>query len=143
VRLRQATDRELETLEAIAAAESQPWNRLVALIDRNLNTPVNIHVLLIEFWRCGIRDSELRDYGRAVWTRYSEPFRRAVIEGRDAGVFTTPNRPEDIVDLLLRSLAGAMFPRVLEIPARSAKRFRNVLLDQVAAALGVGDDARE
>ena len=139
--MRYATDRELEVLGMVAAAESQPWNRLVALIDRNLTTPVSIQVLLIEFWRCGFRDSELREYGKEVWTRYAQPFVNTVIEGCDTGAFTTVTRPEEIVDLLMRSLAGAVFPRVLEFRTRSAKRFRNLLLQQMAAALGAGGGA--
>ena len=141
--MRYTTNREFEVLEGVAASESRPWNRLVALIDRNLTTPVNIHVLLIEFWRCGIRNSELREYGKEVRARYGELFVRTVIEGRDAGVFATEDRPEDIVDLLLRTLAGSMFQRVLEVPARPTKRFRQMILEQLAALLDVAkDDAK-
>ena len=138
--MRRATDLEVSALEAVAGAKSQPWNRLVALIDRNLTTPVTVHVLLIEFWRAGIRDSELRDYGEEVWRRYAEPFVRTVIEGCDAGEFTPSGNPEDIVELLLRSLAGAMFPEVLRFQARSESTFRTLLLEQLTAALGITDE---
>jgi hypothetical protein len=33
-----------------------------------------------------------------------------------------------------------MFPRVLEFPARSAKRFRRVLLELLAVVFGVDDE---
>ena len=72
--MRHATDVEVLALEAVAAAEADHWNRLVALIDRSLSAPLDVHRLLIEFWRSGIRDAELRDYGEEVWVRYRAPF---------------------------------------------------------------------
>jgi AcrR family transcriptional regulator len=134
--LRHATEIEVGALEAVADAENDPWNRLVAMIDRNLNTPVRNHQLLIEFWRSGIRDQELRDYGEEGWSRYRAPFLRTVIAGRDAGVFTPVVAPEEVVDLLFATLVGAMIPRVLRFPGWSADGFRTALLRQVAEMLG-------
>ncbi|MGY4649500.1 TetR/AcrR family transcriptional regulator [Mycobacterium sp. URHB0021] len=134
--MRQATDRELLALEAVADAESDPWNRLVALINRNLNMPARTLALMIEFWRSGIRDAELRDYGEENWRRYGESFVRTVVDGRKAGVFAGASDPEDVVNLLLASLAGAMVPRVLHFATPSADRFRDGLLRQAAAMLG-------
>ena len=134
--LRQTTELEVAALEAVADAENDPWNRLVAMIDRNLNTPVRNHQLFIEFWRSGIRDAELRDYGEEGWARYRAPFVRTVIAGRDAGVFTPVVGPEEVVDLLFATLVGAMIPRVLRFPDWSADGFRTALLRQVALMLG-------
>ena len=134
--MRHATEREVSALEAAASAEVDPWNRLVALIDRNLNTPVHNHRLLIEFWRTGIRDAELRDYGQEGWDRYRAPFLKAVFDGCDAGAFAPTISPDDVVDLLLATLSGAMVPRVLQFPAPAADRFRSALLHQVAQMLG-------
>ncbi len=134
--MRLATDLEVSALEEVADGDVDPWNRLVAMIDRNLNTPERNHRLLLEFWRSGMRDSELRDYGQEGWTRYRAPFVATVVEGRDAGVFTLATDPEDVVDLLLASLAGAMIPRVLEFPNPSADGFRTALLRQTAETLG-------
>jgi AcrR family transcriptional regulator len=138
--MRQATEREVLELQAVANAEADPWNRLVALIDRNLNMPARTLALMIEFWRSGIRDAELRDYGQETWRRYSEPFVQTVVDGRNAGVFANSSDPEDLVDLLLASLAGAMVPRVLQFATPSADRFRNGLLRQVAAMLGRSEE---
>jgi AcrR family transcriptional regulator len=134
--MQHATEGEVAAFEAVADAETDPWNRLVAMIDRNLNTPVRNHQLLIEFWRSGIRDGELRDYGEEGWSRYRAPFLRTVIEGRDAGVFTPVIAPEDVVDLLFATLVGAMIPRVLRFAGPSADRFRTALLRQLAEMLG-------
>ncbi|MCV7412801.1 hypothetical protein AWC05_12895 [Mycobacterium florentinum] len=134
--MRYTTESEVAAFETVADAESDPWNRLVAMIDRNLNTPVRNHQLLLEFWRSGIRDEELRDYGEEGWSRYRAPFVRTVIEGRDAGVFAPVVAPEDVVDLLFATLVGAMIPRVLRFPSPSADRFRTALLRQLAGTLG-------
>lgn len=134
--MRQVTELEVLALEAVAGAENDPWNRLVAMIDRNLNSPVRYHQLLIEFWRSGIRDTELRDYGEESWARYRAPFLRTIVEGHDAAVFAPTASVEDVVDLLLAALGGAMIPRVLKFPNPSASRFRTTLLRQVASMLG-------
>ena len=134
--MRLATEREVVALETAAGAAVDPWKRLVALIDRNLDSPVQNHRLLIEFWRAGIRDGELRDYGLEGWARYRAPFVKTVAEGCDAGVFSPSIDPDAIVDLLLATLAGAMVPRLLHFPSPAADRFRTVLLQQVAQMLG-------
>jgi AcrR family transcriptional regulator len=134
--MRQATEVEVAALEAVADAEKDPWHRLVAMIDRNLNTPLRNHQMLIEFWRSGIRDGELRDYCEEGWARYRAPFLRTVNEGRDAGVFTPAIAAEDVVDLLFATIVGAMIPRVLRFPSPSADRFRTALLRQLAGTLG-------
>ncbi|WP_186272169.1 TetR/AcrR family transcriptional regulator [Mycobacterium kubicae] len=133
--IRHATEIEVSALEAVAKAESDPWRRLVAMIDRNLNTPLHNHQLLIEVWRSGMRDAELRDYSEEGWARYRAPFVQTVIEGSDTGVFEPVGTPDDVVDLLLLSLAGAMIPRTLDFPTPSADGFRTALLRHVATML--------
>jgi AcrR family transcriptional regulator len=134
--MQHVTEIEVLTLEAVARAEKDPWNRLVAMIDRSLNSPVRDHQLLLEFWRSGIRDTELRDYGEESWARYRAPFLRTIVEGHDAAEFAPTASAEDIADLLLAALSGAMIPRVLKFPNPSASRFRTALLRQVALMLG-------
>ena len=137
--MRQATDDEAHALEAVAADEVDPWRRLVAMIDRNLKTPVRNHRLLVEFWRSGMRDAELRDYGQEGWLRYRAPFLAAVLEGREVGEFTLQIDPDSVVDFLLTSLVGAMIPRVLEFAEPSADRYREALLRHMAHMLGRAD----
>jgi AcrR family transcriptional regulator len=137
--MRQATDDEVRALEAAAADDAEPWSRLAAMIDRHLKTPVRSHRLVLEFWRSSMRDGELRDYCQEGWKRYRAPFLAAVVEGRDAGEFALQTDPEDIVDLLLTSLAGALIPRVLGFGEPSADRLRKTLLRQTAQMLGRAD----
>lgn len=134
--MRHTTEAEVAALEAVADAERDPWNCLVTMIDRNLNTPIRNHQLLIEFWRSGARDGELRDYGEEGWSRYRAPFLRTVIAGRDSGVFKPVVAAEEVVDLLFATLVGAMIPRVLRFPDWSSDGFRTALLRQLAGTLG-------
>jgi AcrR family transcriptional regulator len=133
--LRHATDVELFAFDAVAGAEVDPWHRLVTLIDRNLNAPVHYHRVLIEFWRAGIRDAELRDYAEENWARYGAPFLATVIEGCDKRVFAPSLSAEDIVDLLLTQLVGRILPRVLRFPTPTADSFRTALLHQLGQVL--------
>jgi AcrR family transcriptional regulator len=134
--MRHATDLEVLALEALADCDVDPWNRLTAMIDRNLNSPIRDHRLLIEFWRASMRDAELREYAHEGWARYRAPFTSTVLEGRDTGFFAPIVSPDEVVDLLLTSLSGTMLTRVLLLPARAPDNFRNVLLRQVAEVLG-------
>jgi AcrR family transcriptional regulator len=134
--MRHATDVELLALDAVASAEVDPWNRLVTLIDRNLNTAMHNHQMLVELWRTGMRDAELRDYGQELWGRYRTPFLATVVEGCDAGAFKPALSPDDVADLLLAMLTGAMVPRVLQFHRPTADQFRTALLQQLAQMLG-------
>lgn len=134
--IRHATEVEALALETVANAEPDPWNRLVTMIDRNLNTPLRNHQLLLEVWRSSMRDAELRDYSEEGWARYRAPLVQAVVDGRDAGAFAPVMSPDDVVDLLLVWLAGAMVPRTLRFAQPSSDGFRTALLRQVSWMLG-------
>ena len=113
-----------------------PWNRLVALIDCNLNASAHDENFFIEFWSARIWDAALRDFGQQHWARYRAPFLKTVVEGCAEGVFTPALSPEVVVDLLLAMLPGAMVPRVLGSAPRTADVLRVALLQQVAQMLG-------
>jgi AcrR family transcriptional regulator len=135
--IRHATEQEVLALEAVADAEQDPWTRLVAMIDRNLETPLRNHQLLIEVWRSSMRDAELRDYSEEGWAGYRAPFVRTVIEGSESGAFTPVASPDEVVDLLLALLAGAMVPRTLHFPRPPADGFRTTLIRQLTLMLGL------
>lgn len=135
--LRRATDEEVEALVAAAATERDPWRRLVALIDRSLGSTERTRQALIEFWRAGIRDEELRAHSAEVRARYREPFLRAVTDGCDQGAFRPACTPDDVVDFLLVALAGVMIPRVLHHAGPTAEDFRRTLMSQMRLALGI------
>lgn len=134
--MRLATEREVQALEGLADDVTDPWDRLVAMVDRNLDSPIGNPQLLIEFWRTGMRDTELRDYAQEGWARYKAPFVKATVDGCDAGAFAPSSDPEVAADLLLASLAGAMIARVLNLPTCSDSRFRTALLGEIAGLVG-------
>jgi len=117
--------------ENVHRAEVDPWNRLVTLIDRNLNATVHNQHLLIELWHNGMRDSELRDLCEEHWASCRTPLLETVVEGCTQGVFAPTLSPGRIVDLLLAMLAGAILT-----PVSSADGFRTALLQHLAEILG-------
>jgi AcrR family transcriptional regulator len=131
-----STIREVDALESVAAAEADPWERLIAMIDRSLNSSHRTRQLLVEFWRSAMRDDELRNYGAEGWERYRAPFLAAVSEGREQGAFTPTLSPDDIAEFVLSALAGAIVSHVLH-PAPSPANFRAVLLAQLRSMLGL------
>jgi BetI-type transcriptional repressor, C-terminal len=110
---------------------NRPWNRLVALIDRYLDAAVHNQNLIIELWRNGMRDVELRDQCDEQWAGYRAPLLETVVEGCNQGAFSPTLSPGQVVDLVLAMLAGAILT-----PVSSADGFRIGLLQQLSQMLG-------
>ncbi|MBM0275595.1 TetR/AcrR family transcriptional regulator [Micromonospora tarensis] len=130
------TDREVAALESVSAAETDPWRRLVGLVDRSLHNSESTRQILVEFWRSAMRDDELREHSTDVWTRYRAPFLAAVREGAQRGAFTLTHDAEAVTDLLLSALAGLIVFRVQHHPSPTVTDFRAVLLAQLKLMLG-------
>ncbi|GAA1864172.1 TetR/AcrR family transcriptional regulator [Asanoa iriomotensis] len=131
------TDQEVVALEAVAAAEPDPWRRLVAMADRSLHNSERTRQILVEFWRSAMRDDDLRDYSTEVAARYRAPFLAAVREGVARGAFKPAHSAEAVTDLLLSALAGLIVARVQQQPMPSPVEFREVLTAQLRLMLGV------
>ncbi|MET8311369.1 TetR/AcrR family transcriptional regulator [Micromonospora sp. NPDC005173] len=133
------TDREVDALGTAAAAEADPWRRLVALVDRSLHNTESTRQILVEFWRSAMRDDDLRNYSAEVQTRYRAPFVAAVREGSERGEFTMAHDAGAVTDFLLSALAGLIISRVQHHPTPSPTEYREVLLTQLRLMLGVSD----
>ncbi|MBQ0979089.1 TetR/AcrR family transcriptional regulator [Micromonospora sp. M61] len=131
------TDREVDALKEVSAAEADPWRRLVALVDRSLHNSESTRQVLVEFWRSAMRDDELRAYSAKVQARYRAPFLAAVREGAERGAFTPTHDAEAVTDLLLSALAGLIIFRAQRDPTPPPAEFRDVLLTQLGLMLGV------
>ncbi|MEU8929010.1 TetR/AcrR family transcriptional regulator [Streptomyces sp. NPDC048409] len=131
------TAREVADFESVAAAEPDPWPRLVALVGRSLNTPRPTQVALVEFWHTAIRDDELRQASGDVQIRYRAPYVRAVQDGIDQGTFTTGYRAEEVADYVLATLAGLIIPSAIGQSPPSAPGVHALLLDQLRTILGL------
>ncbi|MFF2523246.1 TetR/AcrR family transcriptional regulator [Streptomyces liangshanensis] len=134
--MRRYTDQEVLALNSVVEAERDPWNLLVALVDRSLANSESTRRVLVEFWRAAMRDEELREYSVELQTRYREPFVNAMVAGQEQGIFELAHSPDDAVDFLLMAGIGFMIPRILHHPTPSPESFRRVLLSQIAVMVG-------
>ncbi|GLZ56963.1 MULTISPECIES: TetR/AcrR family transcriptional regulator [Micromonospora] len=131
------TDREVAALRAVSDVETDPWRRLVGLVDRSLHNSESTRRILVEFWRSAMRDDELRDHSAEVWARYRAPFLAAVAEGARRGDFTLAHDAEAVTDFLLTALAGLIVSRVQRHSTPTPTDFRVVLLAQLRLMLGI------
>ncbi|MEV1070538.1 TetR/AcrR family transcriptional regulator [Micromonospora parva] len=131
------TDREVAALRAVSDAETDPWRRLVGLVDRSLHNSESTRRILVEFWRSAMRDDELRDHSAEVWACYRAPFLAAVAEGARRGDFTLAHDAEAVTDFLLTALAGLIVSRVQRHSTPTPTDFRVVLLAQLRLMLGI------
>lgn len=132
-----ASDQEAEGLRAVAEARPEPWERLVALVERSLSTPTAARRMVMEFWCASMHDEELRSKTVEFTGRYREPFLAAVVDGERAGAFAPRNDAEEVVDVLIVTLGGAIVPDVLAHRGPTRETLQRVILHQLAAALGV------
>jgi hypothetical protein len=128
----------VRALETVASAESDPWRRLVTMVDRSLRNSETTRAILVEFWRSAMRDDGLRDYSATVQARYRAPFLAAVREGGERGEFALAHDAAAVTDLLLSALAGLIVFRVQRRAGPPPTEFREVLLTQLRLMLGVG-----
>lgn len=135
--LQLAVGREVAALETAAATRNDPWDRLVAMVDRSLGLSDHERRMLVEFWRSAMRDDELREYSVEMQQRYRAPFLAAVRTGSEQGAFRLTHSPEGVVDFVLATLTGAIVFRALHHSEPSAAGFRDVLLPQLRLMLGV------
>ncbi len=96
--LRRCTQREVAALEAEGAAAGSPWERLVALVDRGLQTPIPVWRMLLEFWHAAAHDEELREHSVVLQARYRRPFAGAIRDGVRQAAFQPSRDVDDIVD---------------------------------------------
>ncbi|WP_089213893.1 TetR/AcrR family transcriptional regulator [Streptosporangium subroseum] len=133
-----SADREVAVLETAATTELDPWERLVAMIDRSMGLSDHDRQMLVEFWRSAMRDDELREYSMEMQMRYRAPFLAALREGSEQGAFRLTHEPDDVADFVLSVLAGAIISRALHHSTPSPAGFRGVLLSQLRLMLGLG-----
>lgn len=135
--LRTSTEAEVAAMEARAGEQNDPWRQLAGLVDRGLATPVPVWRMLMEFWTAAAHDEELREHSRQLQARYRAPFESVLREGVQTGAFHTSHDPGVIADLIVTTLDGLLYPRVLDHPLPSIDGLRALLLDQLRTTLEV------
>lgn len=143
--VRRAILREVEDTETTAAAEADPWHRLVALVERALRSNQRDRCLLMELWRATMHDDELAEFCVSLRERCQRPYLDAIDEGRTSGAFLPEHDPRDIVDVLTASLSGLAHPWAVPPNTTVTQPFSEVLLAQLRGILGVvsADPARQ
>lgn len=134
--LRAATSREVAALHDLAAGFDDPWQQLVTLVDRGLSTSTTTWRMLMEFWTAAAHDAELHDHAAALAAQYREPFADAMRRGIESGVFTPQFDVSAIVDVVVATMDGLLYPVVLGHRGSDDMEYRDVVLAQLAFVLG-------
>ena len=132
-----SADRRLAAWLAAASSDGDQWTRLMRLLDAALAEPLLPRSRIwVEF--CAMaRDEELREKLGRYYDAWRPPFRAAIEEGIEAGVFH-PTRPvSDIVDLFVIFADGAEVAVALAAPGVTPDGLRRLLLETARSLLGV------
>ncbi|MEU6643834.1 TetR/AcrR family transcriptional regulator [Saccharomonospora sp. NPDC046836] len=137
--LRGATSSEIAVLRELAAGFDDPWQQLVALVDRGLSTEVATWRMLMEFWTAAAHDAELCEHAASLAEQYRQPFADAVQRGVESGAFSPRFDVPAIVDVVVATMDGLLYPIVLGHRTSADVDYRDVVLDQLAFTLGSGE----
>lgn len=132
---RHATSVAVTAMDELAAQHDDPWEQLVAMVDRGLSTDVPTWRMLMEFWTAAAHDDELREHAAALAQQYREPFADAVRRGVEQAAFKPRFDAAAIVEATVASIVGLLYPVVLGHLAPPAADYREVVLAQLAFAL--------
>ncbi len=139
--MRHATSVAVADMNEFAARfDDDPWQQLVAMVDRGLFTSVVIWRFLMEFWTAAAHDRELRELAAAGAEQYREPFTRAVRRGIESGAFTPRFDTSAIVEVVVANIVGLLYPVVLGHLVPQDTGYRDVVLAQLAFALTTSTD---
>lgn len=134
--MQRATALAVEDMDEFAARFDDPWQQLVAMIDRGLTTPVVTWRMLMEFWTAAAHDDELRTFAFALAEQYRAPFADAIQRGIDSGAFKPRFATDAVVEVVVGNIVGLLYPVVLGQLAPQETDYRAVVLAQLAFALG-------
>ena len=130
-----ATSVAVTAMQELAAQFEDPWEQLVAMVDRGLSTSDVTWRMLMEFWTAAAHDPELRDGAAALAQEYRRPFSDAVQQGIESGAFTPRYDTAAIVEVVVADIVGLLYPVVLGHLAPQDTAYREVVLAQLAFAL--------
>ena len=133
--LERATSVAVDAMQDFAAQFDDPWQQLVAMVDRGLSTPAVIWRMLMEFWTAAARDAELQQHAAALAGQYREPFADAVRRGIESGAFTPRFDTAAIVEVVVANIVGLLYPVVLGHLEPQDTDYREVVLAQLAFVL--------
>lgn len=138
--LGRATSVAVTDMREFVARFDDPWQQLVAMVDRGLSTEAVIWRMLMEFWTAAAHDVELQRHAAALAEQYRAPFTDAVGRGIESGAFTPRFDTVAIVEVLVANIVGLLYPVVLGHLAPRDIGYRDVVLAQLSFALGKSAD---
>lgn len=130
-----ATSIAVEAMNEFAAQFDDPWEQLVAMVDRGLATDVATWRMLMEFWTAAAHDVELQQHAATLAEQYRKPFADAVRRGIDAGDFRPRFGSDAIIEVVVANIVGLLYPVVLEHLSPTDVDYREVVIAQLAYAL--------
>lgn len=130
-----ATSVAVDAMDEFAAQFDDPWEQLVAMVDRGLSTPTGVWRMLMEYWTSAAHDAELQQHAIALAAQYRRPYVDAVQRGIKRGVFAPRFETEAIVEVVVANIVGLLYPVVLGHLAPQNTEYRDVVLAQLAFAL--------
>jgi len=135
--MRRATSVAVAAMHELAERFDDPWQQLVAMVDRGLSTNVVTWRMLMEFWTAAAHDAELQEHAAELAAQYREPFIDAVRRGIESGAFTPRFDAAAIVEVVVATIVGQLYPVVLGHAAPQDVDYREAVLAQLAFALRV------
>lgn len=135
--MQRATTLVVAEMDAFVARFDDPWQQLVAMVDRGLLTPAATWRMLMEFWTAAAHDAELRDLAGDLARQYRAPFIDAVHRGVARGEFTPRFAPQVVVETVVSAVVGLLYPVVLGHPVALPADYRAAVLAQLAFSLGI------
>lgn len=130
-----ATSVAVTAMDELVARFDDPWAQLVAMVDRGLSTDVPTWRMLMEFWTAAAHDDELREHAVALAEQYRAPFADAVRRGIERGTFTPRFDTDAVVEVVVASIVGLLYPVVLGHLAPEDTAYRDIVLTQLASTL--------
>lgn len=135
-----ATSVAVAAMDEFAARFEDPWEQLVAMVDRGLATDVATWRMLMEFWTAAAHDAELREHAAGLAEQYRAPFADAVRRGIESGAFAPRFESAAIVEVVVANIVGLLYPVVLGHLAPHDTDYRDVVLAQLGFALTIDAD---
>ncbi|WP_328325284.1 TetR/AcrR family transcriptional regulator [Kribbella sp. NBC_00382] len=137
-----ATAVAVTAMDELVAQFDDPWQQLVAMVDQGLSTGVGTWRMLMEFWTAAAHDAELQEHAGALAAQYREPFVDAVRRGVESGAFTPRFDAAAVVEVVVATIVGQLYPVVLGHRTPQDKDYREVVLAQLAFALTINPAER-
>jgi AcrR family transcriptional regulator len=120
-------------------ADGNPWERLVALLERALaEDDFSVRsTIWIEFCAAASRDEEIRAVMADLYDQWRAPMRRAIEDGIASGLFSPAAPVEDVVDILAAQIDGLEVAGTVAASGMALPRLRELVLTTARMALGV------